>query len=320
MLFTLLLWVWVSLDSTTLTSGFTPLSSSYSTNRQFPQNSNNAINDQSLPKRIRSVQVFQSSPLPETSDTKISKRTTTLRFTGEKVFTSEPVPIRHSPEHLESFFEKDDIATILLNGERENSARLLTKDETSNSLVHLWTKQCAIVGGINPSIDEGDTVFQVNTGNINFSGLKIQSNSWIGVKYIKNSTRTTHEYQLVFIKDKPTVSGPRLLVWLYNQLTGSSKKDDENEDDEEKEQTIHSLSRFSYEITPDGKDIMFTIQANLEVIVKFPSLLMKILPVSKEKAEEQGSASVLNAMVTDIEACLPKIRNLYINTHQHSRA
>ena len=62
--------------------------------------------------------------------------------------------------------------------------------------------------------------------------------------------------------------------------------------------------------------IVFSIEASLEVIVKFPSLLLKVMPVSKKKAEEQGSASVLKAIGKDIEAVLPKVRSYYLETFE----
>ena len=138
------------------------------------------------------------------------------------------------------------------------------------------------------------------------------------MKYLEESDESNHtnkpEYQLVFIKDSPIVKGPSVLVWIYNQLTGSNKPT--KDDGTEKEQTVRAFSRFSYEAAPDGKSFVFSVQSKLEVIVKFPSLLLKIMPVSKEKAEEQGSESVLKAMGKDIEAVLPKVRKYYLKTFE----
>ena len=269
---------------------------------------------------------------------------TALHFIGEKVYKSDPIPIMHNHHHdLCSFFAKDEFRYLLFNSNDDASTiRLLPNKQVDETIMNLWCKQCQIVGGEPPDmIDNNDVVFLVNTGGINFSGLKIKSNSYIGVKYLKqedgerysdvvdhgddavvvvddndnNSNLSKPQYQLVFIKDSQYAEGPRLLVWIYNQLTGrNNNNNSDNDQQSEKEQSVHAFSKFTFEITPDGKSLVFVVESKLEVIVKFPALLLKVLPVSKEKAEQQGSASVLKAMSTDIEAVLPKIRDSYRQT------
>ena len=273
------------------------------------------------------------SILNASNDSNSNKRTTSLLFTGEKVYKSEPIPILHditsststpSSNDILSFFQNEEVRSILLNGDREDSIELIANENVNKEMMDLWTKQAMIVGGDLPNMSKGDVVFKVNTGGINFSGLNIKSSSLIGVKYLNESNNNSSsgsispEYQLVFINDSQIVDGPRVLVWIYNQLTGKktkTKKDHDN-DDEGKEQSVRAFSRFTYETTPDGESIIFSVESTLEVVVKFPSLLLKILPVSKEKAEEQGSASVLKAMGKDIEAVLPKVRSFYLKTFE----
>ena len=256
------------------------------------------------------------------NERKARKMTTSLHFTGENVYKSDPMPIMHShPSDLSSFFASEEVRSFLLNGDRENSIERISDEKIDDRMVDLWMKQCKIVGGEMPSVP-GDCVFQVNTGTMNFSGLNISSNSLVGVKYLDTpngdgAALAKPEYQLVFIKDSPIVKGPRLLVWIYNQLTGQNKQTEDGNTDND--QTVRALSRFTYEATPDGDSIIFALESKLEVIVKFPSLLLKILPVSKEKAEEQGSASVLKAIGKDIEAVLPKVRNFYLETFEENK-
>lgn len=276
----------------------------------------------------------KSPSLSSSSSSSSSSRTTSLHFKGQKVYKSEPVAILHDTSSddknnnnddngILSFFQDEEVRSILLNGDRENSIELIKKENINQAMIDLWMQQAEVVGGDVPSMSNGDVVFQVNTGTMNFSGLKISSNSLIGVKYLNTNEKEQPEYQLVFIKDKPVVGGPRILVWIYNRLTGNGKSgkkktkngqtdDDDNDDNDGKEQSVNAFSRFTYETTPDGKSIVFSVESTLEVIVKFPSLLLKVIPVSKEKAEEQGSASVLKAMGKDIEAVLPKVRSHYV--------
>ncbi len=342
-----------STSSTVEVSSSKVSTSSYSTSPSLPLEGEGEGEDGTS----TSASTSRSTTSNSSSKSK-SKGMTSLHFRGEKVYKSDPVPIIHTNSNdLASFFADTEVRSLLLNGDREDSIEIVPRKEVDDNMINLWIQQCEIVGGLRPSLDDADDVdgvdgvddvdadaiFRVNTGKMNFSGLKISSNSLIGVKYLKdgdiiNSENNNDdnndanndnkpEYQLVFIKDSPIVQGPRILVWIYNQLTGSNKnknvnktaaKDgsDTNTDENEKEQTVRAFSRFTYETTPDGKSLIFSVESKLEVVIKFPSLLLKIMPVSKEKAEEQGSESVLKAMGKDIEAVLPKVRDYYLKTFE----
>ena len=255
-------------------------------------------------------------------DTSKKGGTTSLHFIGEKIYKSEPVAILHTNEkELSSFLSDDKFPMILFNVDGDNEVELLPNEQANETIYKLWEGQCASVGGEYPNAK--DAIFTIKTGGMNFSGLKIRSNSLIGVKYLNpfeyqnedKKTTKQPEYQLVFIKDSRFVEGPRLLIWIFNQLTGAKGK----QKDKEEESTVRSISRFTCDESPDGKTVEFTIKSKLEIVVEFPSILLKILPVSKEKAEEQGSASVLKTMGKDIEAVLPHVRQCYCEAFDENK-
>ena len=201
-----------------------------------------------------------------------------------------------------------------------------------------WREQTRNVGGEEPNPEKGDVVYQVTTGGMNFAGLRVVSNAWIGVKLVvQNGDDSSRgglgivfpEYQLVYIKDEQTVEGPKVLVWIFHKLTGkrtntassssssssSNSSDNEgngkrNDDKSTNQQSVSSFSRFYVQTTQD-KEIIFTIESMLDIAVKFPSFLLKILPVSKEKAEEQGSASVMKTLLKDTAASLERVVEFY---------
>ena len=53
------------------------------------------------------------------------------------------------------------------------------------------------------------------------------------------------------------------------------------------------------------------IETSLDIAVQFPKILLKILPVSKEKAEEQGSNSILKTLDKDTGASLKRIEEYF---------
>jgi len=229
-------------------------------------------------------------------------------------------------------------------------------------LLDEWKKQAQMVGAQLPNVqkEEGqgdDAVYQVKTGGINFAGLRVQSNALIGVKLVTSDMVPANcstgdsdgysndkdeyedlshydddddddspclvEYQLVYIKDEQYVDGPRVLVWIFNKLTGknsntgsgngnsgSSIGSGSDAPSNSKQQSVSSFSRFYVNITND-KMAIFKIESMLDIAIKFPTFLLKILPVSKEKAEEQGSASVMKTLVKDTGASLQRVVDYY---------
>lgn len=84
-------------------------------------------------------------------------------------------------------------------------------------------------------------------------------------------------------------------------------------DEEAKEQTTHSLTRTTATSTDsDDQMITFTSSSYLEVDVSFPKVLLRILPVSKEKAEEQGSQSILKTIEKDSGPALESFKDAYL--------
>jgi hypothetical protein len=281
---------------------------------------------------------------------------TNLHFRAKQTFASEPVVVLSQDYSLERFLiqESSQIQNLLLSGSGMNTPKRLCRKDF-RALMEEWREQTRLVGAEPPhdvleseeddDDDEEeeddntchDVVYQVQTGGINFAGLKVQSNALIGIKLVDGSGSTSRrsakeedydkrdclpEYQLVYIKDEQTVQGPKVLVWIFNKLTGKSgsrgnKSDNSgnNEDDgppnSSKQQSVSSFSRFFIEMTEDKKEAVFTIESMLDIAIKFPTFLLKILPVSKEKAEEQGSASVMKTLVRDTGASLQRVVEYY---------
>jgi len=51
----------------------------------------------------------------------------------------------------------------------------------------------------------------------------------------------------------------------------------------------------------------------LEIRVKFPAVLLKMLPVSKDKAEAQGAEAVRKVLKKDIDVSIEKFKTFTLN-------
>jgi len=127
------------------------------------------------------------------------------------------------------------------------------------------------------------------------------------------------EYRAFLIAEQRQVFGPRPIVWLYNQLTGggggggsssSSSSSEEKQtgsqqgEDVDQQQLSESNGTAVTRIylRQDDATQAFSIgfDCTITVTVKFPKFLLRILPASKEKMEEQGSAAVQKSIEKDI--------------------
>jgi hypothetical protein len=255
---------------------------------------------------------------------------TTLHFKGKETFRSDPVRL-NSTTAIQSFFqqEADELRKMLLSGSGNNAAKILSQPECI-SMKQEWAERARNVGGKAPDLEQGDVVCRVNTGGMNFVGLEVKSEAMIGTKLVfpdardvestsaENDVFISPEYQLTFIKDIQKIKGPMLLVWIFNRLTGQDGKQSGNEDGK-KEQAVTSFSRFFAEQSGES-EATFVLETSLDIAINFPSMLLKILPVSKEKAEEQGSASVTKTLVKDTAASLERIAKYYVNVQKASSA
>ena len=236
------------------------------------------------------------------------KATTTLHFKGNKIFKTDPIPLK--ADRIETLFVRNlnDIRKLLLSGSGNNKAEILLGEE-ANKLMNEWKKQTVKVGASTPDAEkhpELDVICRVNTSGINFVGLEVKSDALIGTKLVRKEN-SSPEIQLVFIKDSQYAEGPKILVWIFNKLTGKGDKKAKTE----KEQMVTSFSKFYATSSNEGDEISLVIETSLDIAVQFPKILLKILPVSKEKAEEQGSNSILKTLEKDTGASLKRIEEYF---------
>ena len=138
-------------------------------------------------------------------------------------------------------------------------------------------------------------MFQIKAP-LDFPGLKITSQSTIGMICVTSSeTTTTHnlsEYQFTLLDSKTIPQGPKPLVWLFNQI---SKYQD----------ATSPFTRLKAISSHESKnEIQFVTDARLAIQIQLPAKLLRILPISRTKFEEQGSESIQKLLENDLEPAL----------------
>jgi hypothetical protein len=224
--------------------------------------------------------------------------TTTLTLVGKLCLSTKPLP-SCTPEKILQFLQTPEYRNMLLTSGGERPVEEL---ELTPNLLSEWKTACDKVGAKHP--DSDDVILSIKTPGIDFPGLKITSLAKIGTKFILESEPFKSYYEFTGIADETTAEGLKPVVWIYNTLTGAGKKD------EKSRTSFSSLSRFSCEKTGDDT-IVFKSDVFLSVGIKFPSILLKILPTNKEKAEVTGGQAIVKALEKDLTKALSGIEEAY---------
>jgi len=232
-----------------------------------------------------------------------------LTLRADYVGKSKPAPVTSQEALVDFFRDPKHSACLISAGNTRESHAVAVTDE----LLQRWKNRASSLGAKEP--EASDTIISVRTGGIRFPGVTVESTSLIGSKLLLPTKETEYpSYEFVLIQDQREATGLRPIVWVYNQLTGAGNKEREND------AAPMSLSRVTPCPTSDGESVTFQIDSFLEIKVKFPAVLIKILPVSKEKAEAQGAEAVTKVLKKDIDVSIAKFRDIYAESLQSAVA
>ena len=175
---------------------------------------------------------------------------------------------------------------------------------TTEELLKRWKDRASAVGAAEPTVN--DEIVSVNTGGLRFPGITVETTSLMGTKLLlPTKPNLFPSYEFVLIEDKRKVIGLKPVVWVYSKLVGSG------DTEREKETAPMCLSRVTVCPSADNKTLKFKIESFLEIRVNFPAILLKILPVPKEKVELRGRKAVERILKQDVDVSLSKFRDLY---------
>jgi hypothetical protein len=250
-------------------------------------------------------------------DGESSSTTETLVFTGDFVHLSDPIPKSRRSE-LAAFLRRDEAKRLLLS---VGGKRPATRRELSKELLDLWVESCSDDDGHGgygeASLPDPDVDEVISSESIvNFPGLKMTSVIYSGTKLRttrgngnNDNSDSLPSHEFVMVAEQQRVEGPPPMVWLYRKLTGIDKSSEQGP----KLSKGRARSRVSIVETDDGTSLALSFATELQIRVDFPRFLVKALPTTKEKMEEQGSAAVLKTVSQDIKDAVAATRDAFLN-------
>jgi len=228
--------------------------------------------------------------------TTLRAETDGLSFVSEIHVSSDPLPSTDKTE-VYSFFASETCRNHFLSG---GNPKPVVNEPRTPELEACWEKACHDYYGAQYLPGPDDQIISTET-SIQFPGLRLINQVFSGVKQVVVNHHADHhqEYNALLIAEKRRASGPPPLVWIYNQLTGSGGGSKTKKDEKTGESSGYALTRI-YVTEDDNGSFKIAFDCKVQVFVKFPKFLIRILPTSKERMEEQGSAAVQKAVSKEV--------------------
>lgn len=219
---------------------------------------------------------------------------------------------------------------ILAGADSQNRVHVLHQPDIE--LYRLWHVETSREPHLaTPSV--GDAILKVTTTGIHFPGLALNTVATVGCKQVLQDGHS--ELQITLIQDELQAEGPEPLVWVFHQLTGTGGNKQNksgmfpptpfsllrgnnqggSSTTGDQQRRTHSTNVISAEYATNNEDeslsIVFRSVAKLSICVSFPTILLKILPVSKQMAESQGSEAINRVVTRDIGPSLEALKKKY---------
>lgn len=223
-----------------------------------------------------------------------------LVFKGDYVGTSEKLPDDTTKQEIADFFAKPANRNIFLSAAGKRSVSTL---EMTPQFKGYWKEVCAHFNS-KALPDDNDTVIAVDT-EIKFPGMKLVTTTVSGVKgiYTGDEGHMMRGMEALLVAEKTEAQGAKPVVWFFNKLTGYDKREKGAFYPPKRTKARSIVEAKELPNDPSSLALIFTLQ--MQVTVEFPAALVKILPASKEKMEEQGSTSILKAVSKDVDVAVP---------------
>lgn len=226
-----------------------------------------------------------------------------IQFTADMTFTTDPLGDAKVGEVAE-FLKKQECRELLLSA---GGIRAVEEIAATPELQERWQGACAFYES-EPLPDSCDQFLSTDT-IIPFPGLVLTNTVVNGIKELTDD-KGFPRLAFVLVAEKRSVTGSKPLVWIFNQLTRSGK---DSNDAQYSPPQGHALTYAS--IAEKDGAFSFNIAVQFRIIITFPAVLVRILPTSKAKMEEKGSASVSKMISKDVDAASISLRDAFIKWH-----
>lgn len=241
---------------------------------------------------------------PSAASTTFLRATETLTFIADYTGTTESFTEGTTKEDLSDFLLKPDTRDIFLTA---GGTRQVTELDMTPQFKEFWQEACQEFSS-SALPNDNDKLLSVDSVT-KFPGLKLTVTTANGFKEIYSGD-SFQGLELLLVAERQESKGAPPIVWLHNKLTGHGDRE---------EGVFYSTEQTKARswIAPTSHDngVALTFDVRLQIKVEFPAILLKLLPMSKEKSEEQGAAAIVKTIKKDVDSSLQQAYEKFIAQH-----
>jgi hypothetical protein len=242
-----------------------------------------------------------------------------LRFAASTTYKSRDVPVPSDGKDIAHFFDMNSNNHFLLLAKGTRNDVRLAEDRNVSKYLARWIEEAEQLGAAKPDLDDKLIAISVKTP---FLVFVINVVATLGVKLLLHEQRSLDdnsiessegrtllapEYQFTLLEQSVSADGPPPLLFIFNQLTGINRKVKGTY-----VQPNHALFRVEAIPSPDRKRLSFVSHMTAELNIRFPRVLLNLLPVPKEQIEKQGSVNLERNMRRDVPPGVDLFRKAYL--------
>jgi len=219
--------------------------------------------------------------------------------------TSNPLPKDATKQQVSRFLRDDKHANLVLIASA-GGARTTQEIARTDELDELWRECCLDTYGSENLPAPDDPVFVTNTTS-RLPGLQLTTTVYNGVKTFENEAGIP-QYVLNMIAETQAPTGFPPVVWLFHKIMGFC----------EPEGSLRPCGRVQSILSlmeDSDSRLAFHMDVSVRIEVEFPAVLIRILPMRKDKAEAMVSSSILKAVSRDMKTTVAGMQKAFAKWH-----
>jgi hypothetical protein len=188
---------------------------------------------------------------------------------------SQPI----DPAALTSYFSTKDFRLFFLSPGGSNPIQDAAWDEELKSFFYKrYQSQLDEDTDLPPYVHTVETIIQ-------FPGLQMINNVTVACGLQDGYEQKSCYYETFLIAEEKRIRGAAPIVWLFQKLVPPRSTS----------RTEPSGTAYT-KVCKDDSNTIVVVVSHVSIEVSFPTFLLRILPMSKEKTQSQGSASIQKAV------------------------
>lgn len=234
-------------------------------------------------------------------------KTETFVMGGNVQLKSKLLPLTVTRQMVATFFNEEKQGNLLViasaGGSRSTQEVLQTED-----LLGYWEECCHDSYGLENLPTTYDPVYVTNTTS-QFPGMQLTTTVYNGIKVLESKDGMPR-YVFNMIAEQQTPEGLPPIVWAFHKLFSSCQKQDSFKPCGRAKLIVQGVENAD-------KRLALSYDVMLRIAFEVPRLVVKLMPMRKEKAEAFATKVLMKTVLNDVKTGLDGFYRTFLDWHKN---